>query len=476
MVFSSLTFVCLFLPTVVAAYFLSPAHLRNFVLVIASIIFYAWNIPLALVLVLSLIAVNFELGKTIGNQTGIGRNNAIFFGVGLNLLVLIFFKYADFLLENLNSVLMLVSDWRVPLPHIALPLGISFFTFHIISYLVDVYRGRVRAQTSRVDFMLYIINFPQLIAGPIIRYHQIAEQLRLRPVRFADINAGTIRFAIGLAKKLLVANPIGAVADQIFATPPHQLYSGTVWLGALCYGLQIYFDFSGYSDMAIGIGRIFGFRFPENFNYPYAAMSLQDFWRRWHMTLTMWFRDYVYIPLGGNRHGPWKTARNLWIVFLLTGAWHGASWNFIVWGLWHGLFLWLERLASLKAILERAPPILRHGYSMFVVLIGWVFFRSADLDYAVGFLTRMSGFGAIDNGLLVSANVSVPMMTLIVIACCMGLPLWPRLRAIGEHIAFHPNGAIAMDLGRMVLVAALMMLSLATMAVEEYNPFIYFRF
>ncbi|HEY5503649.1 MAG TPA: MBOAT family O-acyltransferase, partial [Sedimentisphaerales bacterium] len=261
----------------------------------------------------------------------------IVIGIGFNLLVLILFKYTDFLLGNLNVLLGLMPGWYVPLPHIELPLGISFFTFHIISYLVDVYRGNVNAQKSRVAFTLYVINYPQLIAGPIIRYHQISDQLQQRTVRFADVESGVSRFTIGLAKKLLVANPIGVVADQIFMVSPDQLNSTTAWLGVLCYGLQIYFDFSGYSDMAIGIGRIFGFRFPENFNYPYSAMSLQDFWRRWHMTLSMWFRDYVYIPLGGNRNGPWKTARNLWIVFFLAGVWHGASWNFIIWGLWHGL-------------------------------------------------------------------------------------------------------------------------------------------
>jgi alginate O-acetyltransferase complex protein AlgI len=476
MVFSSLTFVCLFLPVVVAAYFLSPSRSRNLVLVIASVVFYAWSIPLAVVLVLSLIAINFGLGEAIEKRTGDARYSVIVVGIGLNLLVLISFKYADFLLENLNALLGLVSDWRVPLPHIALPLGISFFTFHIISYLVDVYRGSVHAQKSRVAFTLYIINFPQLIAGPIIRYHQISDQLQQRTVRFADIDLGVGRFTTGLAKKLIVANPIGAVADQIFTVSPDQLTSGTAWLGVLCYGLQIYFDFSGYSDMAIGIARIFGFRFPENFNYPYSAMSIQDFWRRWHITLSLWFRDYVYIPLGGNRHGLWKTARNLWIVFFLAGVWHGASWNFIIWGLWHGLFLWLERLALVEATFSRLPKFAHHGYAMFVVFIGWVFFRSPTLDYAIGFLARMGGFGSRNGGLTLSVNVSTPMMVLIAVACGIALPLWPRLRAMDEEIASRPGGAIAMDLTRMVLVGVVMMLSLATMAVEAYNPFIYFQF
>ena len=476
MVFSSLIFVCLFLPAAVASYFLSPTRSRNLVLVIASAIFYAWRIPAALALVLSLIAINDSLGKIIEKRSGDARRHAIVSAVSLNLLVLIFFKYTDFLAQNLNEVLGLLSEWRVPIPHFTLPLGISFIVFHIISYLVDVYRGTVHAQNSRTAFALYIINFPQLIAGPIIRYHQISDQLQQRTVRFADIDLGVGRFAIGLAKKLLVADPIGAVADQTFSVSPDQLDSTAAWLGVLCYGLQIYFDFSGYSDMAIGIARMFGFRFPENFNYPYSAVSLQDFWRRWHMTLSLWFRDYVYIPLGGNRHGSWKTARNLWIVFCLAGAWHGASWNFVIWGLWHGLFLWLERLTLVETMFSRVPNFARHGYAMFVVFIGWVFFRSPDLNYAINFLVRMSRFGSINGRVTVSVDVSTPMMVLIAAACCMALPLWPRLRALGEHIASRPSGAIAMDLTRMILVSIFMLLSLATMAVETYNPFIYFQF
>jgi alginate O-acetyltransferase complex protein AlgI len=427
-------------------------------------------------LVLFLIVANFHLGRQIDLSSGRGRHIAVVVAVSLNLLVLIFFKYADFLLTNLNEVLALVSNWRVPLPKIALPLGISFFTFHIISYLVDVYRGSVKAQQSPSAFALYVINFPQLIAGPIIRYRQIYDQLQFRIVRFVDVDAGVCRFTVGLAKKLLVADPIGAIADQVFMVPPGQLTTGTAWLGAISYGLQIYFDFSGYSDMAIGLARIFGFRFPENFNYPYSAISMQDFWRRWHITLSSWFRDYVYIPLGGNRHGPWKTARNLWIVFVLAGAWHGASWNFIVWGLWHGLFLWMERLGPVESMFTRSPPLLRHGYVTFVVLVSWVFFRSPDLGFALHYLARMFGFGAVDNGLPLAVGVSTPMAILMAAAFCVSLPLWPRLRAISERMSAGHVGAIAIDLTRAALVTAAMVLSLATMELEQGNPFIYFRF
>ena len=263
----------------------------------------------------------------------------------MNIAILIAFKYTHFILVNINDVLTVLGAPTVRVPAIPLPLGISFFTFHILSYLIDVYRGSLPPQPSLSAFTLYIINFPQLIAGPIIRYRQIANQLASRTPTLGDVEYGVLRFVTGLAKKLLIADPIGQIADVIFGVAPAELTTGAAWLGVACYALQIYFDFSGYSDMAIGLARMFGFRFPENFNYPYSAVSIQDFWRRWHMTLSAWFRDYVYIPLGGNRFGSWHTVRNLWLVFFLTGAWHGASWNFVIWGLWHGLFLSLERLA-----------------------------------------------------------------------------------------------------------------------------------
>ncbi len=476
MVFSSLIFVCLFLPAAIAAYFIVPARLRNRVLVVASLIYYAWGVPLAVVLVVSLIAINFRLGQLIDDHAGRRRKQLVAAAVALNLGVLIFFKYSDFILQNVNVLLSPVTTRRAPLLHIALPLGISFFTFHIISYLVDVYRGTVSAQRSPSAFTLYIINFPQLIAGPIIRYHLIEDQLEKRIVKFDDVDAGIGRFAIGLAKKLLIANPIGAIADQIFSVTPNNLSSATAWLGMICYGLQIYFDFSGYTDMAIGIARVFGFHFPENFNYPYAAQSIQDFWRRWHMTLSFWFRDYVYIPLGGNRRGAWMTARNLWIVFLLTGTWHGASWNFVVWGMWHGLFLFIERLRPVAAALARSPQVLRHLYTLFVVFIGWVFFRSPDLSSAIGYLTRVFGFGGWREGLPMTVIVSTPMAFLIVLAALLSLPVWPQVRAAGGRLSVSNSGAIVVDLARAALVAGIMFLSLSTMAVEQYNPFIYFQF
>jgi alginate O-acetyltransferase complex protein AlgI len=324
MVFSSLTFVCLFFPIVLALYHGAPHSIRNLVLVGASIVFYLWGGKVAIILVLVSIAANFALGRAVAGADADRRTRLIRWSVAGNLLVLIAFKYADFIVDNVNVVLAPLG-WALPNPNVPLPLGISFITFHILSYLIDVYRGVAEPQRSPIPFALYILNFPQLVAGPIIRYRPMAPQLGRRPISFEDIDIGVARFVAGLAKKLLIANPIGAVADQLFAIEPADLPVWALWLAVVCYALQIYFDFSGYSDMAIGIARMFGFRFPENFNYPYRAISIQDFWRRWHITLSAWFRDYVYIPLGGSRGPLWRTTLNLWVVFLLCGAWHGAS-------------------------------------------------------------------------------------------------------------------------------------------------------
>ena len=476
MVFSSLVFVCIFLPLVVTVYFLLPARFHNLVLVGASVLFYAWSGFSGTLLVLSLVGTNFLFGWLIGRCSGRARLVVLVCAATVNIAIFGVLKYAGFLTDNVNTVLAPLTHHRLPVWSYPLPLGISFFTFHIISYLVDVYRGSVKAQPSPVAFALYILNFPQLIAGPIIRYRQIADQLPLRAACFEDVDVGMGRFTVGLVKKLLIADPIGSIVDEIFRVSPDQLTTGSAWLGAVCYGLQIYFDFSGYTDMAIGLARTFGFRFPENFNYPYCAVSMQDFWRRWHMTLSAWFRDYVYIPLGGNRRGPWITARNLWIVFLLAGAWHGASWNFIVWGLWQGLFLWLERLESVKGVFAKMPVVLRHCYLLLAVLFGWVFFRAPDLVFALSYLERMLGMGATSNSLPIIVNLSPQMAILIVAACCMSLPLWPRLRYEFKPLSANEATATAILLCRAGLIAAALVLSLSVMAGQQYIPFIYFRF
>jgi alginate O-acetyltransferase complex protein AlgI len=477
MVFSSLTFVCLFLPITIALYFSSPRWLHNAVLVFASIVFYIWGGRVAVVLVLVSIAVNFRLGQLIAASGAERRDRLIRWSVAGNLLVLIIFKYSDFVVDNINVVLDTYWHWKIRSPNIPLPIGISFFTFHIISYLVDVYRGVAPPQRSPVPFALYIINFPQLIAGPIVRYRPISAQLTDRTTTFADFEAGVVRFAVGLSKKLLIANPVGAVADHLFALSPADLPVWGVWLAVICYAIQIYFDFSGYSDMAIGMARMFGFRFPENFNYPYSAVSIADFWRRWHMTLSAWFRDYVYIPLGGSRGGFWPTARNLWIVFLLCGAWHGASWNFIIWGMWHGLFLSIERIGVVKRTLDAAPAALRNIYVLVVVLVGWVFFRSLTLDQALDMLTRMFGLQrGSETMLLLSSNVAAPTMVLIAAATCFCYPIWPQMRDMLARTWNGPPQQIVYGLLRVGFVGAITLLCMATMAVDQNNPFIYFRF
>jgi alginate O-acetyltransferase complex protein AlgI len=475
MVFSNLTFVCLFLPILLAVYHGAPHSARNLVLVIASMIFYTWGGRLAIVLVLASIAVNFMVGRAIAAAEGDRRTRLIRWSVAGNLLVLIVFKYADFLVENVNW--LLDGLWVIPQPRIPLPLGISFITFHIISYLVDVYRGTAQAQQSRIPFALYILNFPQLVAGPIIRYAPMAPQLPHRDVRFEDIDIGVMRFVAGLAKKLLIANPIGSLADQLFAIEPSDLPPWALWLAVICYALQIYFDFSAYSDMAIGLARMFGFRFPENFNYPYAATSIQDFWRRWHMTLSAWFRDYVYIPLGGSRGSFARTAFNLWLVFVLCGAWHGASWNFIIWGLWHGAFLSIERIGVVHRLLNALPSFVRIAYVMLVVLIGWVFFRQESLPLALDMLWRMFvPVASTGNMLYVSAQVSPQILALIVLAIVFSFPIWPAIKQRLTVFQSEPGRQVAYDLGRAVFIGGVTMLCVATMALDQHNPFIYFRF
>jgi alginate O-acetyltransferase complex protein AlgI len=476
MVFSSLPFLCVFLPVVVGLYFALPKAANNLVLVVASYVFYGWDSPAALLLLMPSVALNFQCGRLIDRAKGAHRHQLITVAIAINLLVLIIFKYSDFVLSNINFLLGLLDLWRVPLPQLSLPLGISFFTFHIISYLVDVYRGTQRAQQSPLAFTLYIVNFPQLIAGPIIRYSQIADQLGKRDVTFDDVDSGVMRFSTGLAKKLLIANPIGAIVDQIFALPSQNLSVATVWLGAVGYALQIYFDFSGYSDMAIGMARFFGFRFPENFNYPYSATSIQDFWRRWHMTLSAWFRDYVYIPLGGNRFGPWTTARNLWLVFLLCGAWHGASWTFVLWGLWHGFFLWLERVKAVNRLLSLSPWAVRNFYAALIVLIGWVLFRADSLRYAVTFIGRMFGIVGAGPQLLSLQLLSMPMLAMIAAASIMAYPLWPAVKPRWLGTNEKGSGSVLADVLRAGYAGIVMVLSLATLAVNQQNPFLYFRF
>jgi len=427
-VFSSPIFLFLFLPIVLAGYFVTRGRLCNLWLLGMSLVFYGWGEPRFVVVMLASIAANFGFGLWLDRIRGRpGARAVLAVAIALNLGLLVLYKYAAFLAGNASAALALIGAGPVQIPAFVLPLGISFYTFHALSYLVDVSRRAADGQRDPAAMGLYIVFFPQLIAGPIIRYHYIADQLVQRVVTREGFAQGVERFVIGLGKKMLVANTVAVPADAIFALPTSELTPGLAWLGIVCYTLQIYFDFSGYSDMAIGLARLFGFRFPENFNYPYIARSMTEFWRRWHISLSTWFRDYLYVPLGGNRHGSARTYLNLWLVFFLCGLWHGAAWTFVAWGLYHGSFLVLERL-GLGRRLESLWTPARHAYTILAVMVGWVFFRSETLQQAGSFLSAMAGFAS---GSGLEQHVGLHLNAMVAVALAAGVlgsaPLLPWL-------------------------------------------------
>ena len=428
------------------------------------------------------ICLNYLFGLLIAGAATTTRKK-VFLGlvVVFNLLPLFYFKYSFFVLENGIRLLGLLHvDHSLAAVPTHLPIGISFFTFQALSYVIDVYRGICPPQRNPLNMGLFIALFPQLIAGPIVRYHDIAKQLVKRSVRMEDFSCGVERFVYGLGKKVLLANPMGAMADQIFALGIDQLSTTTAWLGILCYTLQIYFDFSGYSDMAIGLGRMFGFRFLENFNYPYISRSIREFWRRWHISLSNWFRDYLYIPLGGNRKGPVRTGLNLVTVFLLCGFWHGASWNFIIWGLCHGLFLVLER-GRVGAWLDRMPAWTQHGYVILVVINAWVFFRAETLVYALQYLGVMYGIhGAGTMYPYVYISLDAEFYATLFLAVVLSAPVFPGLSRHLQHLdnlayARHST-AVAVPATKLCFLGLVLLFSAMNLATGAYNPFIYFRF
>ena len=383
MIFSSLVFLWVFMPVVLGLYFLAKESYRNLFLLIVSIIFYAWGEPFYVVIMLFSIAINYFCGIKIGSFRKRTRNFYLTIGVIANLALLGVFKYYGFFVENMN-LLFGTSFEKVSL---ALPIGISFYTFQSISYLIDIHKKITTPQKNIVKMGLFISFFPQLVAGPILKYHEFAPQMDSRRVTWKSFNEGATLFLQGLAKKVIIANIMAKTADQIFGLELGDMSTLTAWIGIVAYTFQIYFDFSGYSEMAVGLGKMFGFKIPDNFNKPYIARSIKEFWRRWHISLSTWFKEYLYIPLGGNRGGEVKTYRNLLIVFFLTGLWHGASWNFVIWGLFHGFFLVLERAVDVEKFLRFRP--LQSVYLLLVVMVGWVFFRADTLGYAMGYLDRM---------------------------------------------------------------------------------------
>lgn len=482
--FTAPTFLFLFLPVVLAAYSVTPKPLRNLILLIASIIFYAEGEKYYTLVMIFSIVFNYTAGLVLQNAAAPAmRKTLLVAGVAVNLGLLATYKYANFIVGNLNVVLGAMHLAAMHLKPVHLPIGISFFTFHALSYITDVYRREVRAMRRFDSFALYITLFPQLIAGPIIRYKIICNQFSDRQVTLEGFSEGIRRFVIGLGKKLLIANTVALAADQIFKAPhTEQLTPGVAWLGIVCYTLFIYFDFSGYSDMAIGLGRMFGFVFPENFNYPYISSSITDFWRRWHITLSSWFRDYLYIPMGGNRRRPIRVYFNLLTVFFLCGLWHGATWSFVIWGLYHGVFLIIERLGLGKWVEEKLGP-LRHAYVLLVVMFGWVFFNSRDLSQAITYLTVMAG---LRHGSGVEYNVAVYLNHAVLMALAAGIigstPIVPRVRAAWNRSAARAaeSGSLLMDvLGRGVSVALLAVIYVGCTMMSahgSYSPFIYYRF
>jgi len=477
MVFSSPLFLLLFLPLTLLAYYALPRRARNGVLLVASLLFYAWGELRYVPLVLASVLFNGWAGMRIGDaRVDRARRRWLALAVALNLGALAVFKYANFAFENWAAVSpwLGVAPTAVAVATIPLPLGISFFTFHAISYVVDVYKRNAAPQRSLPTFALYILLFPQLIAGPIIRWRDIAAQLADRRERLADVAYGVRRFIVGLAKKVLIANTLGRVADAMFALPQGQLTTPLAWLGLACYTLQIYFDFSGYSDMAIGLMRMFGFRILENFNYPYVSRSIREFWRRWHISLSNWFRDYLYLPLGGNRRGRRREYANLVLVFLLCGLWHGASWPFVLWGAWHGVFLVVER-AGFGRVLERSR-VFAHAYALLVVMLGWVLFRCDTLAHAAHYYAALAGLVPGSAAGLTAGEWLDPLtVSALVVGVVFAAPLAPAIGRVRDAWAARPGGALVLSLDTAWLGILLVSAS-AFLAAGTYNPFIYFRF
>ena len=462
MLFSSLLFLFVYLPVTLAVYFLVPSRWRNLWLFLVNLVFYGWGEPIYILLMVFSITLNYVSGLLLTKHREKGKP-ILTLSIVLNLALLFFFKYYDFLAENLRLIPFL--SFLTPLG-LRLPIGISFYTFQAMSYPIDVYRGQVEPQRSYLRFGTFVALFPQLIAGPIVRYRDIAAELEDRRVTLASFASGVRRFILGLGKKVLLANAVGALWDVYKAMDPSALSAADAWLGAVAFTFQIYFDFSGYSDMAIGLGRMLGFEFPENFRYPYLADSITDFWRRWHITLSSWFRDYVYIPLGGNRKGLRRQLLNLLIVWCLTGIWHGASWNYLLWGLYYALLLMLEKAFLLRR-LDHGPRWIAHLYALILVVIGWVLFSLEDLGQCAGYLAAMFGGGSgfVSRTFLYYLRSFAP--TLVILGICAT----PLPRRVFSRLPEKLRGCAAP-----VLMLCCLVLVTAYLVDGSYNPFLYFRF
>jgi alginate O-acetyltransferase complex protein AlgI len=474
MVFSSVTFLFFFLPVVLGAYYLAPRRARNAVLVIASLAFYTWGAGSIVFALIGSVAANFVIGLRLERAHDAGDDRRarrwLAAGVVVNLLLLGWFKYANFGVATWNGALGAVGAPGIPWAAIVLPIGISFYTFHALSYLMDIHRGSARHLASPIDFVLYITFFPQLIAGPIVRFHEIRAQLVERHETVDAFAAGIYRFALGLGKKVLIADTVAPVANAAFGTPTGELSMLGAGLGVIAYAVQLYFDFSGYSDMALGLGLMFGIRLPENFDRPYAARSVTEFWRRWHMSLSRWFRDYLYVPLGGNRGASRQTYRNLVIVFLVTGLWHGANWTFVLWGAYHGVLLLVERLtgAGRGAGIRPAPW---QAATVALVVLGWVLFRSPTLDYAAGYYGALLRPGL---GLPLDVRVALDPLATICLVFGAGSVLLPRTWVTGVRLENPLAGSHR--LLRLAVVGLVLPAALVFVISGTFSPFLYFQF
>lgn len=465
MVFSSLTFLCIFFPLVFILYqFTHKIWTQNLLLLIASLLFYAYGEPYYILLMLVSILANYTFGRLIENSNNSNGKIWMVLAVIVNIGLLFIFKYLDMAITWINWLFKV----NIPLVNIALPVGISFFTFQALSYVIDVYRKEVPAQKNVWKVMLYISFFPQLIAGPIVKYHDIDKEINQRECTTAQTANGLRRFLVGLSKKVLIANPLALVSDTIFGMPSSNILVGSAWLASVAYMFQIYFDFSGYSDMAIGMGEIFGFHFKENFNYPYISFSIKEFWRRWHISLSTWFKEYLYIPLGGNRKGKLRTYFNKFIVFFCTGLWHGANLTFLIWGLWHGLFIILEDIFSKIKL----PRVISYFGTMLIVLIGWTMFRADTVGQGFFMLQTMflkwNQIGQSDVVLSNMVNPYLIFVLILAIVCSVPLKKWTS-----SFIAYNSNWMIGTSYGISFVLLLICILSLSS---GTYNPFIYFRF
>ena len=464
MVFSSTTFLLAFLPLVGILYFICPKKLRNALLLVFSLLFYGWGEPKYILIMLFSTVFDYCNGLSIGHLRTVGKPKGakavLVVSVVGNLSILGFFKYTDFAITNLNGLL----GTAIPALGLLLPIGISFYTFQTMSYTIDVYRGVVPPQRNIIDFSAYVTLFPQLIAGPIVRYKDVNDQLISRTETLAGFNTGVRLFMVGMAKKVLLANQFGVLWDAVSANPT-EAGALAAWCGAVAYSLQLYFDFSGYSDMARGLGKMLGFDFCINFNYPYISKSVTEFWRRWHISLSTWFRDYVYIPLGGNRCGKVRQCVNIFIVWGLTGFWHGAGWNFLFWGLYYGVLLLVEKLFLGKYI-RKLPVPFQHLYAMVIVVIGWVFFASPDLSTAMGYLGVMFSLEA---GTMGGPALVLPWVGMGILGVAAATPL---AKTVWEKVKDHKG----MPLAEGLLCLAGLLLCVASLVSDSYNPFLYFRF